>query len=119
MPIIVGVGRSGTTLLRLMLDAHPALAIPPETGFLEPVTRLSVGGEAAREVFFQTVTGVPHWPDARVPADAWGADRSIGAGTDEAAALAVRYVSGMTDRYALGLGVELLGWRPELLPRGV
>jgi dGTPase len=56
---------------------------------------------------------------ARVPADAWGADRSIRAGTDEAAALAVRYVSGMTDRYALGLGVELLGWRPELLPRGV
>ena len=36
-----------------------------------------------------------------------------------AAAVAVRYVSGMTDRYALGLGVELLGWRPEDLPRGV
>ena len=29
------------------------------------------------------------------------------------------YVSGMTDRYALGLGVELLGWRPDDLPRGV
>jgi hypothetical protein len=28
-------------------------------------------------------------------------------------------VSGMTDRYALGLGVELLGWLPEHLPRGV
>ena len=40
-------------------------------------------------------------------------------GTPEAAAAAVRYVSGMTDRYALGLGVELLGWRPEDLPRGV
>jgi hypothetical protein len=25
----------------------------------------------------------------------------------------------MTDRYALALGVELLGWRPEDLPRGV
>jgi len=25
----------------------------------------------------------------------------------------------MTDRYALGLGVELLGWRPDDLPRGV
>ena len=37
----------------------------------------------------------------------------------EAAALAVQYVSGMTDRFALGLGVELLGWRPEALPRGV
>jgi dGTPase len=40
-------------------------------------------------------------------------------GSPEATALAVRYVSGMTDRYALGLGVELLGWRPEDLPRGV
>ena len=40
-------------------------------------------------------------------------------GSIEAAATAVRYVSGMTDRYALGLGVERLGWRPEDLPRGV
>jgi dGTPase len=40
-------------------------------------------------------------------------------GSDAAAALAVRYVSGMTDRFALGLGVELLGWRPANLPRGV
>ena len=40
-------------------------------------------------------------------------------GSADAAALAVRYVSGMTDRFALGLGVELLGWRPEHLPRGV
>jgi dGTP triphosphohydrolase len=41
------------------------------------------------------------------------------AGSDAAAAAAVHYVSGMTDRFALGLGVELLGWRPEDLPRGV
>lgn len=34
MPFIVGVPRSGTTLLRFILDAHPQLAIPPETGFL-------------------------------------------------------------------------------------
>lgn len=40
-------------------------------------------------------------------------------GSDAAAARAVAYVSGMTDRFALGLGVELLGWRPEDLPRGV
>jgi dGTPase len=40
-------------------------------------------------------------------------------GSPESAAHAVRYVSGMTDRYALALGVELLGWRPEDLPRGV
>ena len=33
-PFIVGVGRSGTTLLRMMLDAHAELAIPPETYFV-------------------------------------------------------------------------------------
>jgi hypothetical protein len=33
VPFIVGVARSGTTLLRLQLDAHPELAIPPETSF--------------------------------------------------------------------------------------
>jgi hypothetical protein len=33
-PFVVGVGRSGTTLLRLMLDAHPEMAVPPETHFL-------------------------------------------------------------------------------------
>jgi Sulfotransferase family len=33
-PFIVGHGRSGTTVLRLMLDAHPELAIPPETQFI-------------------------------------------------------------------------------------
>ena len=33
-PFVVGVGRSGTTLLRLMLDAHPELAIPAETHFV-------------------------------------------------------------------------------------
>jgi hypothetical protein len=38
-PFIVGVGRSGTTLLRLMLDAHPELAMPPETGFVPDVIR--------------------------------------------------------------------------------
>jgi hypothetical protein len=33
-PFICGVARSGTTLLRLMLDAHPEVAIPPETHFV-------------------------------------------------------------------------------------
>jgi dGTPase len=41
------------------------------------------------------------------------------AGTDEAVAAAVRYVSGMTDRFALRLAVEELGWKPDALPRGV
>jgi dGTPase len=55
----------------------------------------------------------------RLPAQATGRHDGLQPGSLEAAAVAVRYVSGMTDRYALGLGVELLGWRPEDLPRGV
>lgn len=31
---IIGPMGSGTTLLRLMLDSHPHIAIPPETGFM-------------------------------------------------------------------------------------
>jgi hypothetical protein len=36
-PFVVGVGRSGTTLARMMLDAHAQLAIPPETHFVNDV----------------------------------------------------------------------------------
>ncbi len=41
------------------------------------------------------------------------------AGSDAATADAVHYVSGMTDRFALGLAVRHLGWREDRLPRGV
>jgi dGTPase len=40
-------------------------------------------------------------------------------GTDHAMAEAVRYVSGMTDRFALDLAVERLGWDTASLPQGV
>src|SRR5262249_44733108 len=64
---------------------------------------------------------VEHFVDvpARLPPETTGYHVGLAAGSKEAAEVAVRYVSGMTDRYALALGVELLGWRPEDLPRGV
>lgn len=34
--LILGCPRSGTTLLRVMLNAHPRIAVPPETRFLIP-----------------------------------------------------------------------------------
>ena len=39
--------------------------------------------------------------------------------TADVVAAAVHHVSGMTDRYALALAVEHLGWDPAKLPRGV
>jgi dGTPase len=64
---------------------------------------------------------VEHFADAprRLPDVADGTHPPVEPGSPDGAALAVQYVSGMTDRFALGLGVELLGWRPEALPRGV
>jgi len=55
----------------------------------------------------------------RLPERATGRHDALVAGSLEAASVAVRYVSGMTDRYALALGVELLGWSADDLPRGV
>jgi dGTPase len=64
---------------------------------------------------------VEHFADGpgRLPDVADGTHPPVEPGSAAGAALAVQYVSGMTDRFALGLGVELLGWRPEALPRGV
>jgi len=42
-PIIVGAARSGTTLLRAMLDSHPSMAIPPESYFLVGIGKRSRG----------------------------------------------------------------------------
>jgi Sulfotransferase family len=49
-PFVVGMNRSGTTLLRMMLDAHPQLTIPPETHFVPDLikaVRKGGGPEAA------------------------------------------------------------------------
>jgi hypothetical protein len=73
MPMIVGAPRSGTTLLRFMLDAHPELAIPPETGFVVPCLKLRGRGEALRRKFVDTVVqfppDAPGWADFQIPAD--------------------------------------------------
>ena len=34
---VIGCARSGTTMLRAMLDAHPILAVPPESHFIAPM----------------------------------------------------------------------------------
>lgn len=72
MPIIVGAPRSGTTLLRFMLDSHPMLAIPPETGFLPPAWELKRTRRASPEALFDLVTtfpgDTPFWRDYNLDA---------------------------------------------------
>lgn len=55
----------------------------------------------------------------RLPQVRSGKIPAPGAYTPGAAAAAVRHVCGMTDRLALAHGVELLGYTPDQLPRGV
>jgi Sulfotransferase family len=59
VPIVVGVPRSGTTLLRLLLDAHPLLAIPPETGFLPEVAAIPEDHPRLMEAVFEAITSYP------------------------------------------------------------
>jgi hypothetical protein len=63
-PFIVGMGRSGTTLLRLMIDSHPAIAIPPETQF---ISTLNLACD--REEFITQLTTYRRWPDFHLDAD--------------------------------------------------
>src|SRR5947209_7930688 len=59
MPVIVGAPRSGTTLLRMMLDAHPQLAIPPETGFFAlDLNKPGAAPITCRE-FFEAIVDFP------------------------------------------------------------
>ncbi len=62
-PFVVGVTRSGTTLLRLMLDAHPEMAVPPETHFVLDVVRAFKAGPVTSERFVEIVTSHRRWPD--------------------------------------------------------
>ena len=61
-PFIVGVSRSGTTLLRLMLDAHPELTIPPETQFFSEVAQACRAG-ASPEELIDLLTSQRRWGD--------------------------------------------------------
>jgi len=62
VPFIVGVGRSGTTLLRLMLDAHPDLAIPPETHFVPELIELG-SPDLDPEHAVEVIVAGRHWGD--------------------------------------------------------
>ena len=62
-PFVVGVGRSGTTLLRLMLDAHPELAIPPESHFIPQLIQATAHRQLTAEEAVEVIASVRQWGD--------------------------------------------------------
>jgi hypothetical protein len=68
-PFVVGVNRSGTTLLRLMLDSHPQLTIPPETHFVPELIRLARRENMTRKRLLRVATNHPRWGDFGLAAD--------------------------------------------------
>jgi hypothetical protein len=72
MPCVVGVPRSGTTLLRRMLDAHPDVAIPAETGFLlSVISRPSSAGPLTGLELHRLLTSLQTWPSVGLDAQAY------------------------------------------------
>lgn len=59
----VGSGRSGTTLLRMMLDSHPQLAVPPETHFIPHVARACRLSDDPAGRFVEAIVGHERWLD--------------------------------------------------------
>jgi sulfotransferase family protein len=66
-PFIVGAPRSGTTLLRMMLDSHPEFAIPPETGFVPEVLQKMTGNSVSWKALFELITEYETWTDFHLP----------------------------------------------------
>jgi hypothetical protein len=67
---IIGCPRSGTTLLRAMLDSHPAVAVPPESYFLVPILRHEAQYRTAegvdRAAIVRDVAANVSWPSWQV-----------------------------------------------------
>jgi hypothetical protein len=60
---VVGMNRSGTTLLRMMLDAHPQLTIPPETHFVPDLIKACREDGATPEDALAAMKSAREWGD--------------------------------------------------------
>ena len=57
------MNRSGTTLLRMMLDAHPQLTIPPETHFVPDLIKAAREDDATPESALEAMKSAREWGD--------------------------------------------------------
>lgn len=82
-PFVVGLTRSGTTLLRMMLDAHRELAIPPETHFVPDVIK-AVRAEAGTDAVLAAFTDNRTWNDFGISTEEMRERIEAGGGSDAA-----------------------------------
>ena len=69
-PFVVGAARSGTTMLRLMLDAHSELAIPPETQVVPELISASKKPGAGAADVAELLVNHRRFPDFEIEAAA-------------------------------------------------
>jgi Sulfotransferase family len=107
-PVIVGCPRSGTSLLTVMLDAGPVLAMPPETAFLKHVVGLKADTPGLARKFVAIVTAdrtpISNWSDFGLDRDAFA--RAVAALAPFSVAAATRL---FYDLYAASEGKERAG----------
>jgi len=95
-PFVVGLTRSGTTLLRMMLDAHRDLAIPPETHFVPDVIK-AVRAEAGPDAVLEAFTANRTWNDFGITAEEMR-ERIDAAGAGDAAAVLRAFFTAYAER---------------------
>ncbi|MEM0984315.1 MAG: sulfotransferase [Planctomycetota bacterium] len=64
LAFVIGPFRGGTTLLRKVIDSHPALYSPAETWFLLPLLRM-IDGTSKNNLFKQTAVAISHHLDVQ------------------------------------------------------
>ena len=69
VPFICGATRSGTTLLRLMLDSHPELAIPGETHFVVPMIKATWRHARSADELVDLIVASERWGDFHLEED--------------------------------------------------
>lgn len=128
---VVGTSRSGQlgafigATLATIADTGTVALRQPEAGALAALRafnyeRIYLRPEAAEQAarVIRVLRSLTEWFVANPRGMAEDASGSPTPGSDEAVEAAVRYVSGMTDRFALASAMEHLGWSPSSLPRG-
>ena len=68
-PFVCGVTRSGTTLIRLMLDAHPELAIPGETHWVPKLIKAVERSKQSADDLADLIIDHKRWGDFHLDAN--------------------------------------------------